>query len=70
MLFQKQIPSPGAVCPATVIFDFAIESPPPDPLGRRMWPLTAKTIVRPATGAVATASANDPAPEAFRLVTM
>ena len=59
------MPSPGAVWPAMVTFD---------PVRRRpliwMWPLTAKTMVRPAAGTVAMPSRKEPAPEAFRLVTM
>ena len=70
VLFQKQMPSPGAVWPAMVILFLLRVSPPPEPEGRRMWPETAKTMVRPWAGAVATASAKEPAPEAFRLVTV
>ena len=43
---------------------------PPEPLGRRMYPLTAKTMVRPEGGTVLMASWNEPGPEALRLVTV
>ena len=58
------MPSPGAVCPAMVTFELASVV-----LFTWMCPLTSKTIVRPAAGTVAMASANEPAPELFKFVT-
>jgi hypothetical protein len=70
VLFQKQIPSPGAVWPAMVILSLSMLRPPPEPEGRRKWPETAKTMVRPEGGAVWMPLTKEPAPEAFRLVTV
>ena len=65
----KQIPSPGAVCPATVIWGWSMPILPPLPFLpslRSMTPDTAKTTMR--LGWL-TASARLPGPEAFKLVT-
>ena len=60
------MPSPGAVWPAMVILELVTRR---FDEGTWMYPLTAKTMVRPDAGAVAMASANEPVPLELRLVT-